>query len=497
MLTRQQIIQNIEALEKQGATQDEIQEYLNSLKQPEAVVPKQEPINVQSLADREAAQDTSAIFSARTGEGPVTAGLKAVGNVPSSAFNLGKNLFQAVRHPVQTLGGLGKAVVGGVRTAGEATGLIEDVKDTESEQVFDALAQSLKERFGSLEALQRTATNDPVGFGADILPMLQGLKFATRGTQISKLANDAAAVIKQPIKVKANDIAIGQTQKAINLNPSDIRKIKQPNIAGKDPAEWLLERQFSGSQTSIANQLDTYRFATKEAVDTGLDALKVPIPVADAVSAIKTLEILKKTFEGTIGNEKLVASLDDMLLKGEFTLTELNSVKRMAQAELDVFKSTGVLKDSAKAKGLNNVMTELKELVEIKAADQGFDVVKALNKETQVAKEISDSLHKRLDVQSKLPEIGLRDGLLAVGGFATGLPFVGIGIVISKRILESSAFRTHLANKISTLPKARVLELETAIKQRNFTQIFEYLAPIINEYEEGSIEAPLSEESPL
>src|SRR4051794_28339534 len=52
--------------------------------------------------DQASAATYHPLIPASTGEGPVAAGLKAVANVPSSAFNVAKSTVDAVVHPIRT-----------------------------------------------------------------------------------------------------------------------------------------------------------------------------------------------------------------------------------------------------------------------------------------------------------------------------------------------------------------------------------------------------------
>ena len=81
----------------------------------------------------------------------------------------------------------------------------------------------------------------------------------------------------------------------------------------------------------------------------------------------------------------------------------------MADAELNIFKVTGDIKNGATSRGLFNVRDQLKTLIEDEAALNGFADVKKLNKETQVSYEIADALQKRLNTEGRLSEWGLRD----------------------------------------------------------------------------------------
>ncbi len=138
-----------------------------------------------------------ASFPASQTDTPLTAGLKAVGNVPSSLFNLAGGLFSAVTHPIKTVEGIGNAFAGGIEegwnklTGGQSS----DVHT----QTFDALKKALYDRYGSLENAQRSATNDPVGVGSDILAILEGgatladKALGTTGIDIAKNAAETSA----------------------------------------------------------------------------------------------------------------------------------------------------------------------------------------------------------------------------------------------------------------------------------------------------------------
>lgn len=99
--------------------------------------------------------------------------LKTIGNIPSSALNFGKSIFNMVQHPIDTSKGIISAAAGG---AEEGYNSITGSKTFSNDRTktFDSLVGALKNRYGSLDNLQKTATNDPVGFGTDILAVLEG-----------------------------------------------------------------------------------------------------------------------------------------------------------------------------------------------------------------------------------------------------------------------------------------------------------------------------------
>jgi hypothetical protein len=96
-----------------------------------------------------------------TGETPWgEVGMEAVANIPSSAKRLAGDIYQAVRHPIET----GKSVVGLARGVAQKAIPGEQAQ----EKYADAMGEFIKERYGGEEELKRTIAEDPVGALADL-----------------------------------------------------------------------------------------------------------------------------------------------------------------------------------------------------------------------------------------------------------------------------------------------------------------------------------------
>lgn len=163
-----------------------------------------QPVQQGNTADQNAASQVGATFAAKTGEGPLAAGLKAVGNLPSSFLNLGKGLVNAVAHPVKTVEGIGNAAIGAAETAGDKIAG-NDTFDNNQTKTFGAIVKAFDDRYGTsfssdtkfdmnkfLATAQRTATDDPVGVGADVLSLLEGGAGALDAVAGGTAAADAA-----------------------------------------------------------------------------------------------------------------------------------------------------------------------------------------------------------------------------------------------------------------------------------------------------------------
>jgi len=164
----------------------------------------------QEIMDKKSAQDTGASFPSVSGkETKTSAALKTVGNIPSSAYQLGKGVVGAITSPIKTAKALG----------GMAVGAVEKLIPGEQpqERYIDALTGFLKDRYGSLENLQRTTINDPVGFATDIMTLISGGsalagKAGALGTKISEIAKPVTKVAEKvtlPVLETAKEIGTG------------------------------------------------------------------------------------------------------------------------------------------------------------------------------------------------------------------------------------------------------------------------------------------------
>lgn len=163
---------------------------------------------------QEAPNPYGATFRATGDETGTQAGLKAAGNLPSSALNFGKGLVDIVTNPVQTAKGIGGAITDVGRTVtnklSDVTGIKQTgVQGSQATPTLDSLEQVLKDRYGSLENAQKTAIEDPFGVGADIAGILSGgAAVAGRTSQLGNLgstvARTATAPVRVPVKATAN-----------------------------------------------------------------------------------------------------------------------------------------------------------------------------------------------------------------------------------------------------------------------------------------------------
>jgi hypothetical protein len=104
---------------------------------------------------------------------------EALSNTPSSAYEFGKGIYQAVRHPLDTAGAILDAGAGGLKAmipepvAGAIESLNWNPEATQrAESTASNIGQFYKQRYGGMENLKQTLAKDPVGALADASAVL-------------------------------------------------------------------------------------------------------------------------------------------------------------------------------------------------------------------------------------------------------------------------------------------------------------------------------------
>lgn len=130
--------------------------------------------------------------------------LKALENVPESATNLFKGMWQAIRHPADTVKNLGLAIVGGVEliVPGEQG----------NEDYARGIGKFFVNRYGGIEQLKKTMAEDPVGFLADVSTVLTGMSSSmARIPTLSKAASivGKAGELSNPVTAAIKGTSLG------------------------------------------------------------------------------------------------------------------------------------------------------------------------------------------------------------------------------------------------------------------------------------------------
>jgi hypothetical protein len=460
--------------------------------------------------DERSAETYSAIAPAKTGEGPLKAGLKATANVPSSAYSLGKGVVEAVRHPIATGEGIIRTAKGGVKKLGDT--LVEktklgDIKASNGatlreniqklqpdidEKTFNAVIDSLHERYGSLENAQRTATNDPFGFGADVMSVLSGVGGLARGIapETTEAVSRAAKILTQPVadvRTAARAKVAGTLEKSAQKN---IEKILEPTKeAMKVQTKQILPdltktRPKAMTTQGLADQFAANADISGEAIDTAWKAL--PKGTRENVKPIlDSMEKTKNSFivDGTIVDEnswKAAEEIQKVILdisKGEDTVPS-ESLRKVRQIwDESIAKSRGFTRDLSEQDKLA-IKKQATGAIRKVLSDAHPDIA-ALNKEYTLWRKASDIIDETIKRKTgqKPP---LSSTLKSVGGGVIGGNFGLKDAAIGAGIIATITFATKstLWKTLSAATKSRLAE---AIFEANPAKIGKILRPIIGD----------------
>lgn len=443
----------------------------------------------QLAEEQHSAETAGALFPAKTAESPVKAGLKALGNTPSSMFNMGRNIYQMVRHPIETAKGIGLATTGGLDTLLEKYTGLEG--DPESMEVAKKVGGELQRRYGSLDALQRTATNDPFAFGTDILTLMTGLGPAAATMKGAEVANTARKVTA-PIRGATAGAFERSAQKSIGkvLEPTkEANKIQTtkilPDLTKKTPMAMTrgsLEEKYAARAQEAGQEIDAY-------IDQLPDESKsFVVPVLEGLEKEKNKFIVKGTESNpdgpVIANPNAYQSandLQDLILQvsdnGYAPTKSIRSIRQIWDEEIDASK--GFTKDLKEGTMLNLKKQGTNAIREV-LAEEHPDLAK-LNKEYTLWKSAEDILR-----QTNLRKTGkemsdTEKGALGIGGVGGGsmggfkAAVIGAAVVGAITLaVRSTAWRTlSAATKLKIAEKiyeAKPAELNSILTQYGVLQ---------------------------
>jgi hypothetical protein len=342
------------------------------------------------------------------------------GNIPQSAHDTAANLYQAVSHPIDTITALNDAAMGGIErlrpqwlkdaNAAVMPSWSQPNQETlgRQQQVSGLMGQALKDRYGGLENLKRTAITDPVGGLLDVsalatgggalaarLPM-SGASAVGRGLlKAGELTNPLNAVIKpvQGAALLGESLAGATTGSGGSALMEAFRAGKQGgkaskaltgNMRGKVPQDAVID-QAKGAMMSMADE----RKANYLKGMTDVKADTTPIDMTPIDQAYISLS--KSLFEGGVRKAdkatlKTMQEIGDSLdeVRANPTPIKLDAIKQRIANEAPNFTQevgqqgrvitamtnaikdaivqqrpeyAGVMKDYATAKGVEKEIT--------------------------------------------------------------------------------------------------------------------------------------------
>ena len=440
-------------------------------------------------------QESNSTFKATGNEGLVGGTLKAIGNVPSSAINLGSNVISAVTHPIDTATNITKTAAGAGEAIGHAVGLGDKTQIRSEEQQFYDLANALKQRYGGIENIKKTLIEDPVGVAADISALFSGgagvaskLGMAKTAGELSKasqfveptnlISKAKTAVGESTVGRIASDISPtsyklqqGQVVKALELTPGDIANISKKT--GNDVTDFVVKNNLiKGTPEEVVHSLDELRSAKMAEVRGEISNVKTMYKTEEIPAYKKSLDLIASNLKDVPGLEAEYKQVTDLANKKEVSLSDVQQAKELVDKNYDIYSASGDVKQGTQARGLDVMRKELKTKIEdeVTKNTNGNTNIQQLNNEVQTSKELQNAIEKRQNKGMSRQYITAFDLIAGTSGTVAFGPLAGVGIVVAKKIAQSPAFRLKVAKLLSAQPVNYVKTLTKEMANRTLSE---------------------------
>ena len=415
--------------------------------------------------------------------------LETAKNIPSSAYNLGKNIVTAVAHPVQTAKTIGEVGLGAIEKLTPGEGLYEDKAN--------AVGQMFIERYGGLDNLRQTMTQDPVGFLADASTILSGVGTLPKmgvAAEIGRAIEPTGAIAKgvatigKPVVGKAGQYTTEFLGKSTGAGAGSIEQALKGGkefteaMRGRVPEQELLDTAQNALQTvknqrsmdyqsklaEIGKQTQTLDIApVKKSLDTFLNSWRIgrkqdgtldfkrSVMAKDTKTQNEVLQMKELIDDwddfSPVGVDVLKRNLDDFYtetgkgraiaagLRSETKKVLSDNVSGYADMTADYAKTSKLTKDIEKALSLSKgsgADTSIRKITQILRENFTYrrDLVKQL--EDMTGKDIQSAV-AGIQLQKMTPR-GLQ-GTLATSGVGAMMYFVHPALALTLPIASPRA----------------------------------------------------------
>lgn len=260
-------------------------------------------------------------------------------------------------------------------------------------------------------------------------------------------------------------ITTGLEPEALMQRVARVSKGKQTKFeerAGESIGTYLVKRGIYGDPENITEQLYTRMQASKNRVDAGIAQIGGTYKNNSVQDALEQLAEREAKVSSLRTPSKDTDQVNKWLAKNSkdgLTLTEINAVKRMYERNIKLdYIRDNVSDGIARA---NNIDAKLRDFVEKTADASGFPVVRELNKETFLAKQLLDDLGAEYAGQQGNNFVSLSDAffLAEAASNPTALAAFGLKKAFSSKSAMSAVARLMAKNrKVQDLPSGSIVE---------------------------------------
>lgn len=403
---------------------------------------------------------------------------KGIQTAPQATMEMGKQLFEAVKHPIDTTNQVANMVAGFIQKAVPG-------KQTE-EPAADLMIDFMKDRYGSIEGLKKAIATDLPGVISDIAGVaipggqaVRGLGTATKMKTLAKIGDKATKVAQMsdlptlaleaarfPGKVIMKDRGLNMYQEAARFSKSLPRETRiavsqlavdeaiMPTVKGLDKVRGkinilndqisdLLERGVSEGKTIPINALFTE-----------LQTLRKTANIVAPTQPVTFRRLIDKVAkEMHVANKKIN--------NGTLTLEDVQRIKQ------NIYKDTGKFYDSSRTAPLRKEVQKAISRAAKQSLENVFPELKDLNKKKGAYRDLLKAIDDRADAidasslagLGTLSKMGLGGGTGGlIGGMAGGVPGAATGSTIGTALGLAYSVYSHPRIKAKLAIAARQIE---------------------------------------
>lgn len=354
-------------------------------------------------------------------------------------------------------------------------------------QVWDAIPDKAKETSGDVFWAMGLAEAEPFAKAT-----VKGIEDVA--SKISKFSlenpEEAAKMLSKELKFTTNE-----SSKFLKLTGPKKKGVSLPG-EGVDPGKWLVDRGFKS--TDPGNQLEsvmTHFSEQKGNLDSAIEQLaKNPRMQGIKDPAIDKIITDMKEYYAKTENRSQLSQLNkrsELYAKDGMDIKQVNELKREYERNVRPDYVNAALRgsDSLKNTAAKNLDSQIRELVQEKASQGGFDNIAEMSKEVQQSKEMMNMLSKKALKSEALPNgLDFTDKLLIYGSGlnpkAIAADLIKKGVVdkvipylkekiigfkageAKKGVIDAPSAKIELHAKLGELSTKVLEELEVMAKKR-------------------------------
>ena len=415
----------------QGVDSYDANKFISQYRSTQLRENRQEQADLEALAtpqDTNLGTGFNPSFELEEDDGVIETIGKTIGNVPKSAFMLGKDVATAVVNPIETvktigtllkgsggkLGekvlegtGFGQAIIGKINEVRLSNGLESLPQDengnfqlpqTEEMELANKVGEYFTDRYGSWENFKESSVEDPVGVLGDIASVVSGVGVAVKQTgnvarigrlsEIGKTVQRAGDAIEPVTAVTRGTQAVGSAvgnslpgrvvgeaaPTANSFAQGQVVKaldLTQGDVArisqttGNDVTDFVARNNLlKETPEEIVMALEDFKKVQYDSVRTEVAKVTDTYQPSDVPRVQNALTTVKEVVDGVPGLENTASEVNRLLNQESYTLSDVQRVKEILDSNTNIYNRMGGAKESATAQGLANVRQELRTFIE-------------------------------------------------------------------------------------------------------------------------------------